>query len=130
MKFFVIIVISVFCGLFFWYGMLMESSIHGCTTKYADDLSTSRVQIDSIRSDHQLYCSTSLDMITSWEECVKNQSTNTPYPFLNTQIKPIVLKVMHIVGDPSGNIEALKLDHDDACKDQSTYMFYPPQPTQ
>ncbi len=128
MKILIAILLSIGLGVLLWQGIMIGSAIRSCAANHQEELALARTQIESIRGDHVQYCSTSYDILASWDACVSAAPMQTSTPkFIVLRLKPVVTQVLAIIGDPNSMVNQLKLEHDDLCKDQIYLIFYPPQ---
>ena len=115
-------------GMLFWWSVSMEEAARACSNAYQGSLATSQIQETTVGSDHRRYCSMTYDTLSSWDDCIGSIHTTVPIQVIASKIQPIVLNVLALMGDQSASLNALKLEHDDQCKDQIDTMFYPPTP--
>jgi hypothetical protein len=125
MKIFIGMLLTILCGALLWQGLRVGMVIRSCNGIYQDELTTGHIQ-ETTTGNHSRYCNMSYDTITSWEECVTGTKNIAPV-FLTKYARPLVIRAFHVMGDVSSSLHEIKLEHDDYCKDEIDYMFYPPE---
>lgn len=126
MKIFFGVVLTAVLGILLWQGLRVGMTIRSCNGTYQEELTTGHIQ-ETSTGNHTRYCSMSYDTINSWEECVTGTKNIAPTQ-LTLYVQPLVIRIFRAMGDASAAIQEYKLEHDDKCKDEIDYMFYPPVP--
>lgn len=126
MKFIIPVAILGFVTVFFSYALGLRTRIGVCNVLYQDSLDTIAAQSQAVLSDWHSACTKSYGVITDWDICLAKADLSTPKQLL-PWLRPSVSAFMMFFREKNKDIDVLKQEHDEKCRDYTDLMFYPPE---
>lgn len=122
---FLLLVLGVLGGAIY-YGNQMRQGYRACNELYQDSLDTIAIQARTVFGERRGSCIASLGVLNDWTACV-DRAEKPIYGLVRPMLRPIVSNVMMFFREKTKDIDVLKREHDERCKEYSELLYFSPE---